>query len=160
MDTVTDEGFQIVKEALDEQVNKAVLRRRMTVSTDTTHADADRMMADGQDTVLGSCADFEQAPLGGGQPCRRSFLHCLDCANARAFPRHLPMQLLVIDELRARRTTIPIQRWAGEYAGRVAQLEDIVGEYEPAQRAQARALITDSHRHLAARLFAGDLDPL
>jgi len=160
MDTVTEEGLQIVKEALDEQVSKAVQRRRMTVSIDTTDADADRMMADGGDTVLGSCADFEHAPLDGGQPCRRSFLYCLDCANARAFPRHLPMQLLVLDELRARQGLVSVQRWAGEYAGRVAQLEDIVNEYEPAQREQARGLITDSHRHLAARLFAGDLDPL
>jgi hypothetical protein len=84
----------------------------------------------------------------------------LDCTNARAFPRHLPVQLLVLDELRARREQLPTGQWAIDFAGRVAQLEDVINEFEPAQLAQARAQITDSHRSLVQRLFAGDLDPL
>jgi len=48
----------------------------------------------------------------------------------------------------------------GEYAGRVAQLDDVINEYEPAQREHARTQITDAHRRLVARLLSGDLDPL
>lgn len=51
-------------------------------------------------------------------------------------------------------------RRVGEYAGRVAQLDDVINEYEPAQRDHARRQITDTHRHLVARLLSGDLDPL
>lgn len=156
MRTVTEEGFQIVREALDEQVADALARRRMVVAPTA----ADGADGVGQDTVLGSCEDFDHSPLDGGGACRQTFLSCLDCGNARAFPRHLPLQLVVLDELRARQATVPLERWATDFAGRVAQLEEIVNEYEPAQRAHARSQITDAHRRLTVRLFAGDLDPL
>jgi hypothetical protein len=158
MDTVTQEGFQVVREALDEQVDQALRRRRMTVDTHDTEPDAGTTRR--QDTVLGACDDFDTAPMDGGRTCRRTFLDCLDCTNARAFPRHLPMQLVVLDALRARQRDVPVTRWLAEYAGQVAQLEDVLREYEPAQREQARTQITDHHRGIAARLFAGDLDPL
>jgi hypothetical protein len=131
MDTVTEEGYQIVREALEEQVVHALARRRMTVTTEA-HTPAEIAS---QDTVLGSCSDFDRSPLDGGRSCRQTFLTCLDCANARAFPRHLPLQLLVLEELQARRVTMPLVRWVGEFAGRVAQLQQVVEEYEPAQRA-------------------------
>jgi len=156
MHPVTQEGYQVVGAALDEQVSSALARRRMTVTSDSEGA-AD---VAGQDTVLSACADFDHSPLDAGSSCRQTFLSCLDCGNARAFPRHLPLQLLVLDELRAQRATMPLSRWVGEIAGRVAQLEGVVDEYEPAQRDLARTQITDGHRHLVARLFSGDLDPL
>lgn len=156
MRPVTEEGFQIVREALDEQVADALARRRMVTVTNDEPTSNDSA----GDTVLGSCQDFEHSPLDDGHPCRQTFLSCLDCCNARAFPRHLPVQLLVLDELRSRQKTMPLERWISEVAGRVAQLDDIVNEYEPAQREHARTQITDAHRHLVARLFSGDLDPL
>jgi hypothetical protein len=156
MATVTTEGFQIVRDALDEQVTAALARRRMTVATGPEKP----AEATGADTVLGSCRDFDHSPLDGDGVCRRTFLECLDCANARAFPRHLPLQLLVLDELKARQQTVPMARWVAEYAGRAAQLEQIVNEYEPAQVDLARSQISDRHRTVVARLFAGSLDPL
>jgi hypothetical protein len=156
MRAVTEEGFHVVREALDEQVHAALARRHMSVDQ---HGTQDTGGAE-QDTVLGSCTDFQHSPLDGDDPCRQTFLSCLDCGNARAFPRHLPLQLVVLDELRARRTAVPVERWISDFAGRVAQLEQIVAEFEPAQREQARRQITDAHRHLARRLFSGDLDPL
>lgn len=155
MHATTEEGFHVVREALDEQVQAALTRRRMSVDQhDTQQTSAE------QDTVLGSCADFQHSPLDGGSPCRQTFLSCLDCANARAFPRHLPLQLVMLDALLARRTAVPLDRWIGDFAGRVAQLEQIIGEFEPAQREQARRQITGTHRHIARRLLSGDLDPL
>jgi hypothetical protein len=156
MHAVTEQGYQIVREALDEQVANALARRQMTVTTQT----AAPTQAAGQDTVLGSCTDFDRSPLDGGRCCRQTFLACLDCTNARAFPRHLPLQMLVLQELQARRAVLPLETWVGEFAGRVAQLQQVIEEYEPAQRAHARTLITDADRRLVARLFSGDLDPL
>jgi hypothetical protein len=127
----------------------------MAVTTRPTDA-----AGSGQDTVLGSCEDFDHSPLDGGASCRQSFLSCLDCRNARAFPRHLPAQLVALDELRARRNQVPLERRVTEFAGRIAQLENIVEEFEPAQREQARQQITDQHRRLVGRLLEGEFDPL
>ncbi|MGW4591706.1 hypothetical protein ACWEKJ_30685 [Amycolatopsis thermoflava] len=156
MRPVTEDGFHIVREALDEQVQAALARRQMTVDAHPDEPDDNTE----RDTILASCKDFQHSPLDGGNPCRQTFLSCLDCANARAFPRHLPFQLAVLDELKARQTTVVVQQWITDLAGRVAQLGQIVGEFEPAQREQARRQITNTHRHLARRLFTGDLDPL
>lgn len=156
MPSVTTESFQIVREALDEQVHHALDRRRMKVETseEANHATS------GQDTVLGECADFDHSPYDDGNPCRQTFLTCLDCANARAFPRHLPFQLAVLNEMTAQRAHMTPQQWALEYAGRVAQLQQITVEFSSAQQQLAHAAMTDQHRELASRLLRGELDPI
>ncbi|MBP2452146.1 hypothetical protein [Mycolicibacterium lutetiense] len=151
MDPVRNEGFQIVAEALDEQVNRALARRSITVQPDT-HDDGS-----GQDAVLGTCADFEHSPIDG-QRCRQSFMACLDCSNARAFPRHLPVQLVVADRLRGLRQEMPLGQWIADHAGPLAQLDDIFAEYEQAQLSAARAEITDSDHHTANLLLTGNLE--
>jgi hypothetical protein len=151
MDSVRTEGFQIVAEALDDQVAQALARRSMTVHPDTDGNGS------GQDAVLGNCADFEHSPRDGKR-CRQSFLACLDCSNARAFPRHLPTQLLVADRLRDLRTEMSLPQWMAEYAGPLAQLDDIAAEYEPGQVAAARTEITDRDHRTVQLLFSGILD--
>lgn len=151
MKKVNEEGFQIVKEALDDEVQAALKRRRMTRAED----DAQTV-----DTALGGCTDIEHPPHTPDKRCGLSFWSCLNCGNARAFPRHLPLQMLAIDELDRLRSTISVDRWIGEFAGRRAQLEDIAREYEPAQRDLARTQITDVHRRVVGLLLSGDLDPL
>lgn len=151
MDPVRHEGFQIVAEALDEQIARALARRSMTVQSDT-HDDGS-----GQDAVLGSCADFEHSPVDGKR-CRQSFMACLDCGNARAFPRHLPVQLVVADRLRGLRQEMPIERWIVDHAGPLAQLDDIFAEYEQAQLTAARADITDSDHRTVNLLLTGNLE--
>lgn len=154
MRPVTEESFQIIREALDEQVEQALVRRAMSV--DTTRSGAGEP---GDDTVLGRCSDFEHSPLDSGRRCRQSFLTCLDCANARAFPEHLPAQLLVLDRLHERRPTMTAAAWALDYAGPAAALAEIVNEYEPAQRDLARGQVTDAQQQLVDGLFTGRLDP-
>lgn len=151
MDSVRTEGFQVVAEALDDQVAQALARRSMTV-----HPDIDDQ-GSGQDAVLGNCADFEHSPIDGTR-CRQSFLACLDCSNARAFPRHLPVQLLVADRLRDLRNEMTAGRWVTEYAGTLAQLDDIVAEYEQGQVAAARAEITERDHRTVNLLLSGNLD--
>ena len=155
MRPVTEESFQIVREALQEQVENALARRAMTVTTTSSPTSTQP----GEDTVLGRCADFEHSPLDGGRRCRQSFLSCLDCTNARAFPEHLPLQLLVLDRLQAQRPTMTAADWALNYAGPSAQLAEIINEYELAQRDHARSQITDAQRRMVDALFAGHLDP-
>lgn len=87
-------------------------------------------------------------------------MRCLDCTNARAFPRHLPFQLLTLDRLKNMRASLPLEQWISDYAGRAAQLEDILGEYEPAELDTARAAIEANHRRVVDRLFERDLDSI
>ena len=151
MDPVRNEGFQIVAEALDEQVTRALARRSITVQPDSHD------IGSGQDAVLGTCADFEHSPIDGRR-CRQSFMACLDCSNARAFPRHLPVQLVVADRLRGLRTEMPIGQWISDHAGPLAQLDDIFTEYEQAQLRAARAEITDGDNRKVDHLLAGHLE--
>ncbi|MDF1902029.1 hypothetical protein [Mycolicibacterium smegmatis] len=151
MDSVRTEGFHIVAEALNAQVAQALYRRSMTVHSSIEDNGS------GQDAVLGSCADFEHSPVDGRR-CRASFLACLDCSNARAFPRHLPIQLVVADRLRDLRTEMPIAQWITEYAGPLAQLEDIFAEYEPAQLDAARGQIAQRDHRTATLLLSGNLE--
>ena len=151
MDSVQAEGFQIVAEALDEQVAQALARRSMSVHL------ANEDNESGQDAVLGSCTDFEHSPIDGKR-CRQSFMACLDCSNARAFPRHLPVQLVVADRLRDLRKQLPVARWIEDHAGPLAQLDDIFSEYEPAQLTSARAEITDADLRTVSLLLSGDLE--
>ncbi len=151
MESVRNEGFQIVAEALDEQVAQALARRSMTVHPDN-HDNGSA-----QDAVLGNCADFEHSPIDGKR-CRQSFMACLDCSNARAFPRHLPVQLVVADRLRDLRKEMPIGQWITDHAGPLAQLDDIFAEYEQAQLPAARAEITDSDHRTVNLLLSGNLE--
>jgi hypothetical protein len=153
MDSVTEDGFQIVREALDEEITKAKARRAITVDTTGSGDVADK----NKDTVLGECVDISNSPFDG-RPCRRSFMTCLDCTNARAFPRHLPMQLVVLERLDAERGRMPIDQWVVEHGGRAAQLRDIIEEYQPSQVLEARASITDEHRRTVGLLFSGHLE--
>lgn len=151
MDSVRTEGFHVVAEALDDQVARALTRRSMTVRSGAEDDGA------GHEAVLGNCTDFEHSPIDGKR-CRQSFMACLDCQNARAFPRHLPVQLVVADRIRDLRAQIPVAQWITEHAGPLAQLDDIFAEYEPAQLDAARAAITDRDHRTVALLLSGNLE--
>lgn len=155
MRKVREEGYGTVREALDDQVAKALARRQITVTPEPTE---EHDSASPNDTVLGECDDFQHSPFDNSRPCRQSFLTCLDCANARAFPRHLPVQLLVADRLRDQQTTLPAENWIRRYAGALAQLDDIFTYYTAAQLKQARSEITDHHHGIVDQLLRGDLD--
>ena len=118
-----------------------------------------QMLAGGLDTVLGACVDHRGGPHAPqGQPCRASFMRCLDCPCARATPQHLPVQILVLDGLDAHRAEMPPGRWAQRFALPHAQLAELVSRYPDAAVTRARTAATDADRRLAERFLARELD--
>jgi hypothetical protein len=166
-----EEGFGVVRDALDEQVRKARehpvqvflglpanaadASRRLGTSEEQTRA----ILAGEQDTVATACADFHNSPHErAGEPCGASFLTCLDCANARALPRHLPAQVALLDELRRAKDEMPLKRWVSTFAARVTQLEDILSNYTAEEVQRARDSATDRVRRRCERLVQRHLE--
>jgi hypothetical protein len=117
-----------------------------------------RLLAGQLDTVLGGCIDDTSGPHNPGQPCRASFMLCLSCPCARAMPQHLPAQVLVHDELAARRAAMTPLRWAQRFALAHAQLVDLLERAGAVAVADARAAITDTERALVDRFLCRELD--
>lgn len=119
-----------------------------------------KRMIDGElDTVLASCTDNTGGPHAPpGEPCRASFMQCLDCECARALPRHLPVQVLVHDRLLQRREQMDPLQWATRFAGPHGQLEDLLGEHDETAVEDARRDATDTDRKLVDRFLNRELD--
>ncbi|WP_254900622.1 hypothetical protein [Rhodococcus sp. 1168] len=168
---------KVVADALNEEVSKARARGVMaTLSKDDLKAArADigsaardfgvsavtlKKLVEGQlDTVMNGCVDNEDSPNSPtGQPCRASFMACLDCPCARALPNHLPIQTLVHDTLEARRAEMTPLTWTLRFAMPHAQLADLLGQHDDADVADARDAVTDADRALVARFLNRELD--
>lgn len=168
---VRSAAYEIVAEALEDQARKARASVAVVVlpgadtgpaiaeALDISLADADAMLQGRQDTLLAACSDFFAPPMSdAGQPCRASFMTCLDCRNARALPRHLPWQIAALDRMRSLESSLTSEAWARHYAGRVVQLRDIVDRYSAAEVDRARASISDEVSSLVDLAFRGRLD--
>jgi hypothetical protein len=176
-EAVQAESRVVVGDALREQVDRARQRQAAAVLTSAFLADADRDPAaaadragltsdllarviDGEhDTVLAACAG--QPGAGGledGSPCTASFLACLDCPNARALPRHLPVQIAMADQLSGLTAHLDPRLWRARYQPRLGQLEEIMGQHTAAEQAKARQEITEEHRGLVHDVLAGRWD--
>lgn len=113
------------------------------------------------DSVLAGCTDNLNSPHApAGQPCRASFLKCLDCPCARAMPHHLPLQIAARDLLQERRTQLSALRWAQRFAFPFAQLDDLLDQAGPTAVERARREITDTDRDTVTRLLNRELDQL
>ncbi|MFD5063821.1 MULTISPECIES: hypothetical protein [unclassified Streptomyces] len=118
-----------------------------------------RMIAGELDTVLAACSDNKNSPHSPpGQPCRASFLLCLECECARALPRHLSVQVLVHDRLEERREQLDSLQWAQRFAAPHAQLADLIDQHDEAAVADARRGAGASERALADRFLNRELD--
>ncbi|MBO0823794.1 MAG: hypothetical protein J2P27_08045 [Actinobacteria bacterium] len=168
---------RVVANVLDEQVAKARTLAAMRTLTSEDVAEArenptavaarhgmhaqtlKQLLAGELDTVMAGCIDNANSPHSpAGQPCRASFMLCLDCPCARAAPHHLPLQVLVFDELERRRQSMAPLRWAGRFALRHSQLADLLGRAGPAALEEARASATSDQRQLVARFLDRELD--
>jgi len=86
-----------------------------------------KVLAGRLDTVGSACVDNEHSPYSEqGRPCTASFLLCLTCPCSRSEPRHVPVQALMLTELRARRTEITPSEWDRRFASAAARLEDVL----------------------------------
>ena len=167
----------MIAAALHEEVGKASAHAAMAVLTkaDLEHAGTDldavarkygvaalvlKKMIDGAlDTVLNACVDNENSPHApAGQPCRASFMMCLECPCARGLPRHLPVQILVHDRLEARKAEMTPLQWVQRFAGSKARLTDVLERHGPAAVDDARAKTTDGDRAMVARFLNRELD--
>ncbi|MFD5160452.1 hypothetical protein ACFWMJ_20655 [Streptomyces hawaiiensis] len=119
-----------------------------------------KRMIDGElDTVMNACADNtggQHAPVG--QPCRASFMQCLDCPCARALPRHLPIQVLVHDRIAERRAQLPALQWAQRFAAPHAQLADLLSRHSKTALDDARTAATEADQTLVTRFLDRELD--
>ncbi|ABL79467.1 conserved hypothetical protein (plasmid) [Nocardioides sp. JS614] len=174
---VQAESHAVVAATLDSEVSKARDHARVPVFTqnfvDLARSDPQAAaqqagmstkqlagLLDGsKDTVLASCQDHRASPYDPpGAACSASFLACLDCANARALPHQLPIQLAAIDALEQLRPHLPPALWARRYAPRLDQLRDITAGFQPAEIDHARAGISDGHRQRVSDLLEGRWD--
>lgn len=174
---VQAESRTVVGSALREQVEAARARQQVPVLTAEflIHAQEDlpaaaaeaaldpdvlAELADGKrDTVLAACTDHHSSPHEeAGTPCPASFMACLDCPNARALPRHLPVQIAVADRLTALRPNLASAVWSTRYEPRLGQLTEIIGTYTRAEQEQARRNLNARQRGLVDDLIDGKLD--
>jgi hypothetical protein len=117
------------------------------------------LVARDADTVLTACSDNLHSPHSTeGQPCKASFLKCLDCPCARALPHHLPIQVAARDLLQHKQNEMTALRWAQRLAYPFHQLEDLLDKAGAAAVQNARQQVTDTDRALVARLLNRELD--
>jgi len=117
------------------------------------------LVARDADTVLTACSDNLHSPHSTeGQPCKASFLKCLDCPCARALPHHLPIQVAARDLLQHKQNEMTALRWAQRLAYPFSQLEDLLDRAGAAAVQNARQQVTDTDRALVARLLNRELD--
>lgn len=172
------EGRAVVREALELEISKArtvqeipvlthqlldLARRDPRQAAQQTGMDVDtlhHLISGDQDTVLVGCTAPEDSPFTApGKPCGASFLtDCLRCENARALPRHLPIQLEVHDRLALMRPNMDRRVWDHRYADPFARLTDLLRKYTPGERADARPRLTQDKRRLVDDLMSGRLE--
>lgn len=167
----------VVGDALRDQLDRARARQTAEVFTSSLLAQADGDLATAatqaglapgllaglingdHDTVLAACSGHWHVPGGeAGQACAASFLACLDCANARALPRHLPVQIAMAERLATLATHLDPQVWQARYEPRLGQLQQILGQHTAAERAKAAEAITKEHLALVDDVLAGRWD--
>ena len=165
----------VVAAALREQVDAARSRAVMEIFTKEELAKADpdqiaaehhigptvfkRMLAGELDTVMNACIDNENSPHSpAGQPCRASFMTCLECPCARALPHHLPIQVLVHDRLERRRADMTPMAWTQRFAKAHAQLADLLSQHDVDEVEQARDTATPAQHAMVARFANRELD--
>ena len=168
---------RVVADALTREVAKAATREKLRLlsTADVDEArqhparvaaqhgmDAQaltRLLAGELDTVVAGCIDNSNSPHApAGHPCRASFMLCLSCPCARATPQHLPLQVVLHDELLDRRVGMTPLRWTQRYALAHGQLADLLERAGPVAVTDARAAATPADRQLIGRFLNRELD--
>lgn len=174
---VVSDSRVVVGDALRDQVDKARRRQLAQVFTSSFVADAEDDIGSGpgraglasgllaelvrgeHDTVLAACTDHHGFPGGdAGELCAASFLACLDCPNARALPRHLPVQIATADRLAQLGAHLDPQVFKARYEPRLSQLRQIIAQHTMAEQAKAAESVTAEQLGLVDDVLAGRWD--
>ena len=143
--TVIAASQLVVQESFDDEVSRIRTTNRLQLLTpeDRLRATADPaavaaefgidehqlagVLTGALDTVATACVDSEHSPYSShDSQCSASFLLCLGCPNARAEPRHAPVQALLLQRIEAERTLIPVDEWERRFGTATAQLTDLL----------------------------------
>ncbi len=112
-----------------------------------------KVLAGRLDTVGSACVDNEHSPYSEhGRPCTASFLLCLTCPCSRSEPRHVPVQALMLTELRARRTEMTPPEWDRRFAPAADRLDDVLRLQRADVPAEAGRASTEDARLVRALL--------
>ncbi|MFJ6531484.1 hypothetical protein [Microbacterium sp. NPDC091662] len=139
---------RVVADALEAEVSRAAAFSRLkTLSrTDVENAASDpkplarelgiaipvlnELLAGELDTIGAACVDNLASPFGpAGAACSASFLMCFGCANARAEPRHAPVQRALLLEIDRRRLEMPPADWDSRFGTLRQQVDDVLRDF-------------------------------
>ncbi|WP_315068007.1 hypothetical protein [uncultured Microbacterium sp.] len=104
------------------------LAEDLGISVETLHS-----LLNGElDTVATACVDNSASPYSAmGSACAASFLMCFGCANARAEPRHAPVQRVLLDQLETRRSDMSKEEWSSRFDSLWDQVTDVLDRIAP-----------------------------
>jgi hypothetical protein len=110
-----------------------------------------------QDMVGVHCADHQHHP-DTGTLCEESFLACFGCRNGCVTPRHLPVDVLILDGLENLRAVLPPPRWEKRFLRHYLRVLSVLQQtgVDDQRRAHLRGQATEAQRLKVARAFAGD----
>lgn len=110
-----------------------------------------------RDMIGVNCADHEHNP-DTGRRCEEPFLACFGCANACITPRHLPIDVLILDGLENLRAVLPPERWQRRFLRSYLQVVSALelAGVDAKRRSYLRGQASELQRLKVARAFAGD----
>ena len=162
---VLDSEVARANKAVAEVISESTIRLAQTdlpraaVLANVSPQTLTRALAGELDTVMNSCIDHDHSPYSSpGSPCGASFMLCLGCPNARAEPRHLPVQMLVLSGIESRRNEMEALAWATRFALPHSRLTHLLEQFPTATVEAARGKETEADKALVTRFLGRELD--
>ena len=114
-------------------------KARMRVLGHTEAAVAPRS----EDTAVVACSDISHSPFAEpGELCPVSLRTCFTCPNAYMAPRHLPLVITYMSELKAATGHLSDEEWQEVHGDTYAVLQDATGQFTEAEVSEARGSVT------------------
>ena len=96
-----------------------------------------------QDTAIVACSDISHSPFAApGELCPVSLRTCFPCPNAYMAPRHLPLVITYMSELKAATGHLSDEEWQEVHGDTYAMLQDATGQFTEAEVSEARGSVT------------------
>ena len=96
-----------------------------------------------QDTAVVSCSDISHSPFAEpGELCPMSLRTCFTCPNAYMAPRHLPLVLTYMSELKAATRHLSNEEWQEVHGDTYVVLQDAIERFTEAELNEARGSVT------------------